>query len=82
MVQTFIRDEPHSWQSGGEVYLTEYGACNRQNHYRKIHRPISAGNHVRVQQQVVRLTAKGDRGRCQEHDRGTENRDASQTIGK
>ena len=62
--------------------LQKHGACNRQNHYGKIHRPIPAGNHVRVQQQVVRLAAKGDRGRCQEHDRGTEDRDASQTIGK
>ena len=82
MVQTFIRNKLNSCQSRGEVYLTEYGACNRQNHYRKIHCPISAGNHVRVQQQVVRLTAKGNRGRCQEYDRGTEDGDASQTINK
>lgn len=80
MVQTFLRNEPHPCQSRGEVYLTEHGAYNRQDHYRKIHRPISVGNHVRVQQQVVRLTAKGNRGRCQEHDRRTENGDASQTI--
>ena len=82
MVQTFLRNEPHSCQSGGEVYLTEHGACDRQDHYGKIHRPISAGNYVRVQQQVVRLTAKGNRGRRQEHDRGTEEGDASQTISK
>ena len=82
MVQTFIRNEPHSCQSGGEVYLTEHGACNRQDHYGKIHRPISAGNHVRVQQQVVRLGAQSDRGGYQEHDRGGENQNASQIIGK
>lgn len=72
MVQAFIRYKLNSCQSRGEVYLAEYGACNRQDHYRKTHRPISVGNHVQVQQQVVRLAAKGDRGRCQEHDRGTE----------
>ena len=58
MVQTFLRNEPHSCQSGGEVYLTEHGAYNRQDHYGKIHRPISAGTMFEYNNKLLDLQPK------------------------
>lgn len=67
MVQAFLRNKSNPCPSRGQVYLTEYGTFDRQDHYRKIHCPISDRNDVRVQWQTFRLGAQSDRGGCEEH---------------